>query len=184
MLDNRTITDLDRELSNQSFGELLGAVQLNAIFKSSIMINRTAAIESGATKTWNDLVKKGEVPSKEVRKFEKPVAGDAQSAGFPKGTGKFKGVEVVAPKNQLTELDDIDLKSKTIFEDKNASGLYMENPTVPQTEQQWAKKQIYNKTVNRIDTIQNAESTRPTTNGSQSVPSVSDIQNIITMFLG
>ncbi|WP_341278990.1 polymorphic toxin-type HINT domain-containing protein [Paenibacillus sp. FSL H8-0537] len=94
------------------------------------------------------------------------------------GTGKFNEVEVVGPNNKLTELDEIDLNSKTIFEDKNASGLYMSNPTVPQTEQQWAKKQIYNKTVNRIDTIQNASSTRPTTNGSKSVPSVSDIQSI------
>lgn len=41
------------------------------------------------------------------------------------------------------------------------------------------KKQIYNKTVNRIDTIQNASTTRLTTNGSQNVPSVSDIQSII-----
>ncbi len=92
--------------------------------------------------------------------------------------GKFKEVEVVGPNNKLTELDEIDTNSKTIFEDKNASGLYMSNPNVPQTELQWAQKQIYNKTVNRIDTIQSATSTRSTTNGSQNVPSVSDIQSI------
>ena len=54
----------------------------------------------------------------------------------------------------------------------------MPNPNVPQTELQWAQKQIYHKTVNRIDIIQSATSTRSTTNGSQNVPSVSDIQSI------
>lgn len=32
-----------------------------------------------------------------------------------------------------------------IYEDKNARGLYIENPDVPQTETQWANKQILKK---------------------------------------
>lgn len=37
------------------------------------------------------------------------------------------------------------LIAKLFFEDKNASGLYMSNPTVPQTELQWAKNKFITK---------------------------------------
>ncbi len=63
----------------------------------------------------------------------------------------FKEVEVRGSLN--TELDELDFANHTIFEDKNASGLYMDNPDVPQTEQEWAKKQIYKKGKNRIEAI-------------------------------
>ena len=39
-----------------------------------------------------------------------------------------------------TEIDEIDFATKVIYEDKNARGLYIENPDVPQTETQWANK--------------------------------------------
>lgn len=53
----------------------------------------------------------------------------------------------------LTELDEVDFLRKTIYEDKNASGLYMDNPSVSQTEQQWAEKQILGKGGNRIKAL-------------------------------
>ena len=34
----------------------------------------------------------------------------------------------------ITELDEVNFIEKIIYEDKNASGLYIDNPAVPQTE--------------------------------------------------
>lgn len=56
-----------------------------------------------------------------------------------------------------TELDEVDLDAQIIYEDKSARSLYMYNPNVPQTEQQWAGKQIYDKTENRILALQQME---------------------------
>ncbi len=42
---------------------------------------------------------------------------------------------------------------KIIYEDKNASGLYIDNPAVPQTEEQWATKQILKKGKNRVNAL-------------------------------
>lgn len=53
----------------------------------------------------------------------------------------------------LTELDEVDFLKKIIYEDKNASGLYIDNPSVVQTEQQWAEKQILGKGGNRIKSL-------------------------------
>lgn len=44
-----------------------------------------------------------------------------------------------------------------IYEDKNAKGLYIENPDVPQTETQWANKQILKKGENRIKALSQNE---------------------------
>lgn len=44
-----------------------------------------------------------------------------------------------------------------IYEDKNARGLYIENPDVPQTETQWANKQILKKGENRIKALSQNE---------------------------
>lgn len=40
----------------------------------------------------------------------------------------------VTQHNLNTELDEVDFVNNIIYEDKNASGLYMDNPAVPQTE--------------------------------------------------
>ena len=56
-----------------------------------------------------------------------------------------------------TELDEVDLYNKVIYEDKNASKLYMDNPDFPQTEQQWAEKQIFNKGKNRVEALKQNE---------------------------
>ena len=47
----------------------------------------------------------------------------------------------------------MDFLNKVIYEDKNAQGLYMGNPDYPQTEMQWAEKQIIGKGKNRIDAL-------------------------------
>lgn len=60
-----------------------------------------------------------------------------------KGGINFNEVEIHGIIN--TEIDEIDFATKVIYEDKNARGLYIENPDVPQTESQWANKQILKK---------------------------------------
>ena len=52
-----------------------------------------------------------------------------------------------------SELDEVDFLNKVIYEDKNAQGLYLGNPDYPQTEMQWAEKQIFGKGKNRIDAL-------------------------------
>ncbi len=52
-----------------------------------------------------------------------------------------------------TELDEVDFVIQIIYEDKNASGLYVDNPAVPQTEAEWAEKQIWGKGGNRIEAL-------------------------------
>ena len=48
-----------------------------------------------------------------------------------------------------------------------------------QTPEQWATKQIYEKSVTRIENLQNAAvSTRATGNGSQTIPSLGEIKSI------
>jgi hypothetical protein len=48
---------------------LLGAVLINSVFNSSRVIPyRTAAIENGSAKTWNDLVKLGQAPGRGMGK--------------------------------------------------------------------------------------------------------------------
>lgn len=54
-------------------------------------------------------------------------------------------------------IDEIDFATKVIYEDKNARGLYIENPDVPQTESQWANKQILKKGENRIKALSQNE---------------------------
>ena len=64
----------------------------------------------------------------------------------------YREVNIHGARN--SELDDVDLIDQIIYEDKDASKLYMENPNYPQTEQQWVNKQIFDKTANRILALQ------------------------------
>ena len=73
---------------------------------------------------------------------------------------KCKETNIIGKIN--TELDEVDFVKSIIYEDKNAKGSYMDNPDVPQTEEQWAQKQILKKGSNRIDAI-NQEEFRITT---------------------
>ena len=56
---------------------------------------------------------------------------------------KCKETNIIGKIN--TELDEVDFVKSIIYEDKNAKGSYMDNPDVPQTEEQWAQKQILKK---------------------------------------
>lgn len=58
----------------------------------------------------------------------------------------------IAPSTAL-ELDEVDFVNKIIYEDKTANGLYIDNPTSPQTEAQWASDKILTKTQKKIDAI-------------------------------
>ncbi len=75
----------------------------------------------------------------------------------PEGTGNPKEVNIHGKLN--SELDEVDLINKVIYEDKSAGKLYMENPDFPQTEAQWAFKQIYKKGSNRINALQQTDFT-------------------------
>ena len=82
--------------------------------------------------------------------------------------------------NPLGEFDGVQ-KGKFI-EDKSARGLGTLNPKTGrpvQTADEWAKKQIFDKTEVRIDNLLNkATATRPTTGGSTAVPSLQEIKGI------
>ena len=99
------------------------------------------------------------------------------------GSGKTsKEVEIINKNGSpLGEFDEIDLNKGIFYEDKTAKGLDVVNPRTglpTQTPQQFADKQIYQKTVNRIKNLDIADATRPTVNGSQSIPSLQEIKGI------
>lgn len=81
-----------------------------------------------------------------------------------------------------TELDEVDLTDKIIYEDKNGSKLYMQNPDYPQTEEQWAEKQIFKKTVGRITALQQEDFAVGNINSQSSLPlpSKEELQQIRT----
>jgi len=85
----------------------------------------------------------------------------------------FKEVNIHGKIN--TELDEVDLVNKIIYEDKSAKKLYMDNPDVPQTESQWAYKQIYKKGANRINALQQSNFTL---SGSDNLPNAEELKNI------
>ena len=82
----------------------------------------------------------------------------------------------------LGEFDEIDLDNKIFYEDKTAKGLDTINPKTgkpSQTPQEFADKQIYTKTKNRINNLMNAEETRQAkTNIVEKVPNRSELQKI------
>ncbi len=67
----------------------------------------------------------------------------AESSGLGAKSNNLKEVNIHGKIN--TELDEVDLVNGIIYEDKSAVKLYMDKPNVPQTEAQWAAKQIYKK---------------------------------------
>ncbi|SCY39527.1 hypothetical protein [Butyrivibrio sp. INlla14] len=93
----------------------------------------------------------------------------------PANPSSYKEVNVHGKIN--TELDEVDLKNGIIYEDKSAGKLYMENPDFPQTEQQWAYKQIYKKGSNRIKAISQPEYWLSIV-GSEDCPSVESLKSI------
>ena len=78
-----------------------------------------------------------------------------------------------------TELDEVDLVNRIIYEDKSAVKLYMDKPDVPQTEAQWAAKQIYRKGSNRIKALQQIEFTLSVNGELLDVNSLKSIKNFV-----
>jgi len=74
------------------------------------------------------------------------------------------------------------LKNGIFFEDKSAKGLNRLNPRTglpAQTPQQFADKQIFQKTRTRIENLNNgAAATRATKQGTQTVPNLDQISGI------
>jgi hypothetical protein len=98
----------------------------------------------------------------------------------------YREVEIVdATGSPLGEFDGIDVSRKAFIEDKSATGLNTINPRTGQPTQsptQWAEKQIHNKTVTRIENLNNnVVATRPTTGGSSNVPSLGEIKDYKTL---
>ncbi|MBP2098781.1 pre-toxin TG domain-containing protein [Enterococcus rivorum] len=122
---------------------------------------------------------KGVVPKVEVDGFHGKTV-KVEKVGRAGKTSKE--VEIINKNGSpLGEFDEIDLNKGIFYEDKTAKGLDVVNPRTglpTQTPQQFADKQIYQKTVNRIKNLDIAEATRPTVNGSQSIPSLQEIKGI------
>jgi len=94
---------------------------------------------------------------------------------------EYKEVEIVDKMgNPVGEFDKIE--KGLLIEDKSAKGLSTLHPKTGkplQTAEQWAEKQIYEKSIVRIENLQNkAASTRATKSGSQVVPSLNEIKTI------
>ena len=109
--------------------------------------------------------------------------GDGRRSGAGLGSTssqRFRGVEIIdARGNPVGEFDEI---SEGIFiEEKSAIGfgqLYPRTGRPVQTVAQWAEKQIFQKTVVRLDNLQRAAATRPAAGGSPYVPTLSEILGI------
>jgi len=107
--------------------------------------------------------------------------------GRPRGVlGRwFRGVEIVertsrGKENPLGEFDGIDMEGQTFIEYKAARKLNRKIPgtdRVQQTPAEWAKRDIFSKTVRRIEVLLNeATATRPTSSGSPTVPTLAEIK--------
>jgi hypothetical protein len=105
--------------------------------------------------------------------------GHGESPGSP-ASQTFRGVEIIdARGNPLGEFDEI--AAGIFIEEKLAIGLGQLHPRTGrpvQTIVQWAEKQIFQKTVVRLDNLQRAVATRPAAGGSPYVPALSEILEI------
>ena len=108
----------------------------------------------------------------------KMAGGNPNQAGLR--IASAKGVEIVDAKGStLGEFDEIN--NGQFIEDKLAKGLNTTHPKTGlpvQTAEQWASKQIYSKSVVRIDNLAHANATRPTVGGTPNVPSLGQIKGI------
>ena len=109
---------------------------------------------------------------------------DVEESNVAKETGIInKQIEIIDSKGKcLGEFDEIDLDNKIFYEDKSAKGLGTINPKTgkpSQTPQEFADKQIYTKTMIRINNLMNATGTREAkTNIVDNVPNISELQDI------
>ncbi|MBC1357842.1 T7SS effector LXG polymorphic toxin [Listeria booriae] len=153
-----------------SFATRFGAVKTAAFDKQVVLKNIEASKAARASSNFNVYVSK-----------EKALFGDVEERIYE--VGKIsKEVEIINKNGSpLGEFDEIDLAKGVFYEDKTAKGLDVVNPRTglpTQTPQQFADKQIYQKTLNRIKNLDIAEATRATVNGSRTIPSLEEIKDI------
>lgn len=93
----------------------------------------------------------------------------------------YEGVEIVDETGKpIGEFDAIDTENQAFIEDKSAEGLKKIDPKTGlpyQTPEEWATKQILNKTNVRIANLEKAAKTRPTKAGSSDVPDLDEIKD-------
>ncbi|HEY9061431.1 MAG TPA: hypothetical protein VIO64_13135 [Pseudobacteroides sp.] len=101
----------------------------------------------------------------------------AQSAAESIKTKVYKGVEIVgdATKPPLGEFDTVDILGKRFIEDKSALGL--SNPLNQLTPEEWATKQIVNKTRVRINSLPDTLTVRPSQFGNGVVPEFNEFKD-------
>ena len=92
----------------------------------------------------------------------------------------YRGVEIIDSTGKpIGEFDHIE--GDTFIEDKSARGLNIINPKTGapyQTADQWAQRQIFEKTSTRIDNLAQAVDTRATIGGTPDVPRISEIKEL------
>ena len=102
--------------------------------------------------------------------------------GQPEAPPRTFEVEVVNARGDvLGEFDEIDLNNRLLFEDKEARGLDRINPRTGRpalTVDEWAEKQLFNKTVTRITNLKLATATRASARGSTVVPSLDEVRSL------
>lgn len=80
----------------------------------------------------------------------------------------------------LGEFDGASLPDKLFIEDNSAENLDRVNPRTglkSQTPQEWAQEQLVEKTTARIEVLKKAVRTRPTKEGTPTIPSSGEIRN-------
>ena len=107
------------------------------------------------------------------------ASGPSAASGGPKGSSKL--VEIAdAGGKAIGEFDEI--HPDRFVEDKSAKGLNVLNPRTgkpQQTAEEWALKQIFEKTVTRIENLTTkATTTRPAKGGSGVLPTLAEIRTI------
>jgi len=102
------------------------------------------------------------------------------SGGGGTPPAESRGVEITdAQGNPIGEFDRV--QNGKFVEDKSAHGLLTPHPKTglpQQTADQWAQRQIFDKTQVRIANLNRATATRPTAGGSSTVPSLQEIKGI------
>lgn len=140
-------------------GVVTGGNTLNNINNDSILMSTGA---SGGTKAAETAESAKVAGAGETKKVE------------------YAGVEITNSKGEaLGEFDKIE--RTLLVEEKSAQGLNKLHPKTGkpvQTAEQWAKKQVYDKTVVRIENLAKATDTRATISGSSDVPSISEVKNM------
>jgi hypothetical protein len=160
-----------------------GVVAARAASKAAKALEREVA-EAAVERAEKEAAKRTEMAvaaAAEKEAAERAEKEAAERAAKEATRAETKGVEIVDSKgNPLGEFDGV--TKDRFIEDKSAKGLETLNPKTGkpvQTADQWAQKQIYDKTKVRIDNLTNkATATRPTKGGSPTVPTLSELRGI------